>query len=81
MKKVVLLTTKWCPYCPAAKKLWQELHEKYKFDYKEVDGSSEEGQELSAKHKVMSVPTTIIDDKVAFVGVPDKVKAEEVVKE
>ncbi len=75
MVKVTILTTKSCPYCPSAKKLWQDVKKEHKFDYEEVDALSEKGQELVAKHGVMSVPTTLIDGKVAFTGVPDKNKA------
>jgi thiol-disulfide isomerase/thioredoxin len=80
MKNVILVKTKWCPYCPSASSLWKELHKKYKFNYKEVDATSPEGQKLVQKFSIMAVPTTIIDDKVAFVGVPSKEKAEEVIK-
>lgn len=80
MKKVILLTTTTCPYCPAAKKFWQELKRKYKFDYEEVDATSENGMKLVQKHMIMSVPTTIIDNKVVFVGIPNKEKAIEAIK-
>lgn len=80
MKKVILLTTSTCPYCPAAKKLWQELKKKHKFDYEEVDATSEKGMRLVQKHMIMSVPTTIIDNEVAFVGIPDREKAIEAIK-
>ncbi|GCC10408.1 hypothetical protein IPdc08_00432 [archaeon] len=47
----------------------------YEFDYEEVDIASEEGRKLVAEHSIMSIPTTIIDGKVSFSGVPDKDKA------
>ncbi len=80
MKNVVLVKTQTCPYCPKADKLWRELLAKYKFDYKVVDAMTEEGMRLVQKFTIMSVPVTIIDDKVAFVGVPDRNKAEEAIK-
>ena len=43
--------------------------------YEEVDALSPEGQEMVERYGIMSVPTTLIDGKVAFVGVPDKAKA------
>lgn len=80
MKRVVLVTTKWCPHCPSAKKLWSELKNLYKFDYQEVDATSPEGQKLVERHRIMAVPTTIIDDRIAFIGVPDREKAIQSIK-
>lgn len=80
MVKVTLVKTKTCPYCPSASKLWQELQKTEKFEYEEVDAMTEKGQQIVSKLGIMSVPTTIIDDKVVFVGVPDKQKALEAVK-
>ena len=75
MKSVTLIKASWCPVCPQAEKLWAELIKMHDFDYREIDIASTEGEELVSKHSIMSVPTTIIDDKVAFVGVPDEKKA------
>ena len=75
MKSVVLVIASWCPVCPQAEKLWDELSKEYEFDYQEIDIASADGEELVSRHSIMSVPTTIIDDKVAFVGVPDEKKA------
>ena len=82
--KVMLLTAKWCPFCPTAKKIWEEVKKEAKFDYEEIDIETPKGRELIEKHTVMSVPTTILQDesgrqKVAFVGVPSKQKALEAV--
>ena len=82
MKKIILLTTKTCPFCPMAKEFWKEMKKDYKFSYEEVDGASEKGQDLVRKFSIMSVPTTIVEEngvgRVAFVGVPQKSKAIEV---
>jgi glutaredoxin len=80
MVKVTLVKTKTCVYCPTASKLWQDLNKSENFEYEEVDAMSEKGQELVSKYSIMSVPTTIIDGKVTFVGIPDKAKALEAVK-
>ena len=75
MNSVVLVKASWCPVCPQAEALWKSLAESHSFDYREVDIASDEGKDLVAKYSIMSVPTTIIDDKVAFLGVPDKKEA------
>jgi len=80
MVKVQLVYTKMCPHCPPAKELFRELKKQYKFDYKEIDVVTPEGQKLVIKHSIMSVPTVVINDTVAFVGVPSKEKAIQAIK-
>ena len=74
MVKVQLVYTKQCVYCPAAKALFKDLKKHYKFDYDEIDAMSPEGQKLVTKYSIMSVPTIIVNDKVQWVGVPQKDK-------
>ena len=80
MVKVTLVTTKTCVYCPTAKRIWGELKQSNNFDYEEVDATSPIGQQIVERFGIMSVPTTIIDERVAFVGIPEKNKALEFVK-
>ena len=75
MPKVTLVHADWCRLCPAASKLWKSMRSEYEFEYEEVDIDTERGQELAGKHSIMGVPTTIIDDEVIFVGVPEKDEA------
>ncbi|MEZ5334990.1 MAG: thioredoxin family protein [Methanolobus sp.] len=78
MVKVTLVHSEWCHFCPTAKKMWRELQEQCNFEYEEVELDTPEGKELAKKFKIRSIPTTIIDDQVAFVGVPDKAQASNV---
>ena len=80
MVKVQLVYTKMCPHCPPAKELFRELEKEYRFDYKEIDAMTPEGQKLVEKHSIMSVPTVIINDTVAFVGLPSKEKAIQAIR-
>lgn len=68
-----------------AKQFWRNLQKEYKFEYEEVDGMSKKGKKLVQKFSIRSVPTTIIEEdgkgRVAFVGVPQKEKAIEAVRE
>lgn len=76
MAKVTLLTTKSCPVCPSAKRLWAEVKKEHSFEYEEVDALSPEGQKLVERYGIMSVPTTLVNGRPMFTGVPDKKKAE-----
>jgi glutaredoxin len=68
-------------YCGPTKQIWHELQKKYKFAYEEIDAETEEGQRLVQKFNIMSVPTTIVDNRVAFIGLPNKGRAEEMVRD
>ncbi len=74
MVKVQLVYTKSCIYCPAAKSMFKDLKKTHKFDYEEIDATSPEGQKLAAKYSIMAVPTIIVDNKVMWVGTPQKDK-------
>ncbi|MBI4009721.1 MAG: thioredoxin family protein [Candidatus Aenigmarchaeota archaeon] len=83
MTKVILLKTRTCIYCPATSRLWQDLKNQYNFDYEEIDATTPKGQELVMKFSIMAVPTTIIErngkQSVAFVGIPPREKAVQVI--
>lgn len=81
-KKVQVVYTKTCTYCGPTKAIWHDLKKKYKFEYEEIDAESPEGQKLVQKFSIMAVPTTIIthengESEVAFIGLPNKMRAEE----
>ena len=75
MVKVSLVYAKWCNVCPTAMKLWHDLKSRYDFEYEELDLETPEGMALVVEHSIHGVPTTIIDGKVEFVGVPKKLEA------
>lgn len=75
MTEVLLLTHKGCPVCPTAKSFWENLQQTCDFDFKNVEVYSPEGLLLIRQYNIRSVPTTLIDKKVEFVGVPDRDKA------
>jgi thioredoxin 1 len=81
MKKVQVVFTKTCIYCGPTKAIWHDLQKKYRFDYEEIDAETEEGQKLVQKFSIMSVPATIVDNRVAFIGLPNKGRAEEMVRD
>ena len=62
-----------CPYCPAAIKLVHEVNAKFSdIIVEEVNTSTSEGMAKTEKYQIFSVPTIVINGKVAFVGVPNK---------
>ncbi len=81
MREVILVVTHNCPYCPSVDKLWHELKKKYEFNYRVVDAVTDEGMQFVEKYGILSVPVTIIDDKLAFIGVPQRQKAEEAIRQ
>ncbi|HWQ49591.1 MAG TPA: thioredoxin family protein [Methanosarcina sp.] len=75
MVKVTLIHASWCTACPAARRLWKDLKSEYDFEYEEINVETPEGQTLIDKYGIAGVPTTIIDGKVAFTGLPKKADA------
>jgi len=78
--KVTLIHADWCPICQATRKLWNELKKEYHFDYEEVNLTSPQGIEYVKKYFIHSVPATLIGDRIAFLGLPERDKAIEAVK-
>ena len=81
MPNITLLVSPTCGACPSAKTLWKELRVKYSFNYREVDITSTDGQELAERHSVRAVPATIIDGRLTFVGVPSRQSAEKALQQ
>jgi glutaredoxin len=79
MKKVQLIFTQSCGYCGPAKEIFRNLQTKHNFEYEEIDAATPQGQELVQKFDIMAVPTIIINDKVQFVGLPDRNRVEEII--
>ena len=64
--KVFTLPT--CKNCPAAKKISQEIAQKYGLKYAEVDISTPDGQLDGLMYQIMSTPSIAIDDEVITRG-------------
>ena len=80
MANVTLLVSKTCSACPSAKTMWKGMKVKYSFTYREIDISSEPGQELAERHSIRAVPATIINGRLTFIGVPPRESAEKAIK-
>ncbi len=64
--KVFTLPT--CKNCPAAKKISQEIAQKYGLKYAEVDISTPDGQLDGLMYQIMSTPSIAIDTEVIARG-------------
>ncbi len=76
MTSVVLLTGRWCSFCPSTKEFWRELKTSHDFEYEEVDAESERGSQLIERYSIASVPTSIINERVLLRGVPIREQVE-----
>jgi hypothetical protein len=54
---------------------------KYSFSYREVDITTQDGQELAERHSIRAVPATIIDGRLTFIGVPSRQSAEKALEQ
>ena len=64
--KVFTLPT--CKNCPVAKKISQEIAQKFGLKYAEVDISTPDGQLDGLMYQIMSTPSIAIDDEVITRG-------------
>ena len=78
-KTVVLLTASWCPRCPAARRLWERLRDRYGFAYRELDIDSTEGQEAAVRYRIQAVPSVVVGGEV-FNEVLDEGRALQVLR-
>jgi len=77
-RDVVLLVSKWCEECIPADSAWKRLYEERKdFNYRTLDVSEPEGRRMSIELYIRSVPSTVINGKLSFVGIPTKEEASE----
>jgi glutaredoxin len=61
MKKIIIYTTSWCPWCQKTKKFLENLG--YSYEERNVELNPEWGKELIEKSGQMGVPVTLIIDE------------------
>lgn len=79
-RKVILLSSSLCNDSPPARELWRSLQEQHDFDFEEVDLLSRRGRQLVSQMGIRKVPTTLIDGRVTFQGIPDRERAAAAVR-
>ncbi len=71
--KIELFVSDFCPYCPTAKKVVQELCAKFKdVEVEEVNTSKPDGIVKAAKYQIYAIPTVVINGKTTLIGVPNR---------
>jgi len=66
--KLKVFTLPTCRNCPAAKKITQEIAEKYGLEFLEVDINTPDGQLEGLMHQIMSTPSIAVDNEVISRG-------------
>ncbi|MBE6487580.1 MAG: thioredoxin [Methanosphaera stadtmanae] len=70
--KLEVFTSKTCPHCPSAvtvaQKVKEQLGDELDFQHLDVD----ENIDKVRQYQLMSVPTIVIDGKIAFIGAPSE---------
>jgi glutaredoxin len=79
MVKVILLTATWCQSCPPVKQFWEKLSDEHDLDYTEVDIESPEGALLRKEHQIQMVPSTLINNRLYFAGMPERQRAKDII--
>ncbi|MHB1529809.1 MAG: thioredoxin family protein [Acidiferrobacteraceae bacterium] len=67
--EVRLLVSKWCPVCPQAEEIWNQVAQQHPLDYKAIDITDPAGRELVSNLRIKTVPALVIDGKLRAVGV------------
>ncbi len=71
LPRVTVITSSACSgSCRDAVRVWQAVREGYQFKFEEVDITSPRGRDLAATHNIFATPTTLVNGRVAFRGVP-----------
>lgn len=81
MKNIIVLTGTWSHECREVEKFWKQKSKKTKFNLEIIDVDTEKGMKLMDEFEVSSVPVTIIDNEVVFIGIPEIKKVEEIFEE
>jgi len=70
--KLEVFTSKTCPHCPSAvtvaQKVKEQLGDELDFQHLDVD----ENIDKVRQYQLMSIPTIVIDGKIAFIGAPSE---------
>lgn len=66
--ELIVFTLPTCTNCPAVKRISEELAQRYRLRYREVDISTPEGQLDGLMHQIMSTPSIALDNDIIARG-------------
>jgi len=78
LKHVIILVGRWSRECREVENFWKQKKKKINFKLEIIDIDSDNGMKLMDEYEVSSVPVTIIDDEVVFIGMPELKRVEEI---
>ena len=78
MRKVIVLTGPWSHECADVKAFWEAFRKRVPIDLNIIDVETEQGAKLMDEYEISSVPATIINSEVEFIGMPDIKRVEEI---
>lgn len=79
--EVRLLVSKWCPVCPQAEKVWDEVARTQPIGYQILDIAEPAGRALVAALRIRTVPALVVDGKLVAVGVQSLPEALKIVQQ
>lgn len=77
IKHIQLLVSEWCPTCPQAERVWEKVAEETGAELEILDVTKRPGRDIVAKLMIRTIPATVIDDRLEFLGIPEMHKAKE----
>lgn len=80
-KKVQLLVSQWCPTCPRAERMGEQVSKETGIPVEVLDVAQRPGRDIVANLMIRTIPATVIDGKLKFVGVPDLQAARSALQE
>ena len=84
MSKIILevLTSPGCVHCAEFKKYWESVKDRFpEVETREIDLTSDKGQEMVQKYMIMASPGVIINEELFSIGGVNKEKFEAKLKE
>ncbi len=75
--KIIVLIADWSKECKSVVDFWKKMKKQYDFDLEILNINKKEGAELMDEYEISSVPATIINNEVEFIGMPELKRVEE----
>jgi len=77
--KVQLLVSEWCAPCRSAEEVWRGVAQKKSIAFEVLDVGQPEGRAIVTRLGIKTIPSTVVDGELRFLGVPSSKEAMELV--